>query len=433
MTNLRQELWIWVDQHRQSYIQTLQNLVRVSRGGEDAIQQAIATKLKALGCKVEVIRHTPRTLAADLELVDPKAVDPAERISVVGKWSGTGGGRSLILFAHPDSEPIAGTETWEHDPFAGEIENGRLHGWGAADDLLGIAAMLSGFEALLAIGIKPSGTVILASTPSKRRAQGIIAVLDEGYVADAAIYLHPAESGAGLKDIKATTSGLLRFRITVPGAPPDTPEPTHTPFYHLAVNPIDKAWLVYQSLQTLAERRAREIHHPALAAAVGRSTNLQIAYMSCGDEKQLSRVSPEAVLAGSVTFPPNEKLIDVQSQIIQAVETAANNDAWLKEHPPQLEWVMGTSGVEVPADSPLYQSVSQTIRAVTGLEPAVHPLHSASDIRNPLLHKGIPTVGFGSLAGDLTQAGGHDEWVDVEDYLAMIKVVGSIILNWCGG
>jgi acetylornithine deacetylase len=433
VTDNQQKLWIWVDQHRQSYIQNLQNLVRVSQGGEDIVQQAITANLKRLDCQVEVIRHTPRSIASEFELADPDAVDTTERVSVVGKWSGSGGGQSIILFAHPDSEPIAETETWEHDPFAGEIENGRLYGWGAADDLLGIAAMLSGFEALLAAGFKPLGTVILASTPSKRRAQGIIAVLDEGYVADAAIYLHPAESGAGLKDIKATTSGLLRFRITVPGAPPDTCEPTHTPFYHLAVNPIDKAWLVYQSLQALADRRAREIHHPALAAAVGRSTNLQIAYINCGDEKQLSRVSSEAVLAGSVTFPPTEKIIDVQSQISQAVEAAANNDAWLKEHPPQLEWVMGTSGVGVPADSPLYQTVSQAIRAVTGIEPAVHPLHSASDIRNPLLHKGIPTVGFGSLAGDLTQAGGHDEWVDVEDYLAMVKVVGSIILDWCGG
>jgi acetylornithine deacetylase len=292
--------------------------------------------------------------------------------------------------------------------------------------------MLSGIEALLAAGHKLLGTVILASAPSKRQAQGIIAVLDEGYVADAAIYLHPAESGAGLRDIKATTSGILCFRITVPGALPDTDEPTHTPFYHLAVNPIDKAWLVYQSLQMLANRRAKEIYHPSLGMAVGRSTNLHIAYIKCGDEQQLSRVSPEAVLAGSVTFPPNEKMIDVQTQIAQAVETAANNDAWLKAHPPKLEWIMGTSGVEVPTDSPLYQTVSQSIQAVTGIEPASHSLHSASDIRNPLLHKGIPTVGFGSLAGNFTQAGNHDEWVDVEDYISMIKVVGSVILNWCG-
>ena len=44
----------------------------------------------------------------------------------------------------------------------------------------------------------------------------------------------------------------------------------------------------------------------------------------------------------------------------------------------------------------------------------------------------IPTVGIGPLAGDLTQAGGHDEWVDVEDYRRAIKVRAKIILDWSG-
>ena len=69
--------------------------------------------------------------------------------------------------------------------------------------------------------------------------------------------------------------------------------------------------------------------------------------------------------------------------------------------------------------------------AVTGTEPRNYPLHGGSDIRNPTLHKGIPTVGFGPLSGDSTQLGRHDEWVDVEDYIRAVKVVGSIIVNWC--
>ena len=70
--------------------------------------------------------------------------------------------------------------------------------------------------------------------------------------------------------------------------------------------------------------------------------------------------------------------------------------------------------------------------AVTGVEPGVNPLHSASDIKNPKLFSGIPSVGIGPLAGDLTQAGGHDEWVDVEDYIRTIKICAKIILDWSG-
>jgi acetylornithine deacetylase len=59
-------------------------------------------------------------------------------------------------------------------------------------------------------------------------------------------------------------------------------------------------------------------------------------------------------------------------------------------------------------------------------------LHSASDIRNPKLFRDIPSVGIGPLAGDLTQAGGHDEWVDVEDYIRAIKICAKIIVDWSG-
>lgn len=427
----QQALQNLIDAEQQQHIASLQALVQMSAHGEEALQHEIAGRLKRLGCHVEVIRSVPNKYVLKSDFSSEPSPHVSERVSVVGERPGVGQGRSLLLFAHPDSEPVAGTESWRHAPYAGEIENGRLYGWGVADDLSGVAAMIGGLEAIHSAGLQPSGSVIVASAASKRRAQGILAVLDRGYVADAAVYLHPAESGAGLQDIKAASSGLLRFRITVTGQPPATSEPTHTPFYHLAVNPIDKAWVVCHALNELGDRRAQQVYHPAFAA-IGRSTNLQIAYIHAGEESRLGRVSSTAVVAGSITFPPNEAIADVQDMVAHALHEAAKRDPWLKHHPPQLEWLMGTSGVEVPLDSPIYRTVQDAIQTVTGVASSAQSLHSASDIRSPILFKGIPTVGFGPLAGDLTQSGGTDEWVDVEDYLRMIKVVSAVIVNWCG-
>ena len=75
-------------------------------------------------------------------------------------------------------------------------------------------------------------------------------------------------------------------------------------------------------------------------------------------------------------------------------------------------------------------SVSRRVSLVRALFPQVNPLHSGSDIRNPKLFSDIPSVGIGPLAGDLTQAGGHDEWVDVEDYIRAIKICAKIIADW---
>ena len=110
----------------------------------------------------------------------------------------------------------------------------------------------------------------------------------------------------------------------------------------------------------------------------------------------------------------------------------AQGDAWLAKNPPAVEWLFGTQGVEVPSDHPLYRTVHQAVVAVTGIQPKVNPLHSASDIKNPKLFSNIPSVGIGPLAGSLTQAGGHDEWVDVDDYIRAIQVCAKIIVDWSG-
>ena len=207
---------------RQEYLAALRELLAASADGEEALQRAIAQRFERLGCDVESISSRPNrfVLAADFG-ADGAEAQP-ERVSVVAVLPGAGGGRSLLAYAHPDSEPVADTDQWRHDPFAGEIDDGRMYGWGIADDLSGVAAMICALDAVQAAGLRLSGPVICASAVSKRRAQGIYAVLERGYQADAAIYLHPAESGAGLGDIKARASGLMYFRITVVGQPPDT-------------------------------------------------------------------------------------------------------------------------------------------------------------------------------------------------------------------
>jgi acetylornithine deacetylase len=428
------KLWQTVDQRRQVYVELLQNLVRASEGGEEATQAFVADKFKDFGCdQVELVKANPRDLTIEHEFVEPARVEPVERISVIGKREGTGGGSSMLFWAHPDTPPVSDAESWEHKPFSGEVDGNRLYGWGASDDLAGVAVMACALEAVLHADLPPAGSVLLGSTASKGYAQGIIAALERGYRADASIYLHPAESEAGLKDIKAVTCGQLMFRIVIPGRPPDTTEPGHIVFYHQAVNPVSKIGLIHQALRQLDRERGERTSYPPLEQAVGRATNLDVTFVRCGGDERPSRVDDRCELVGAVLFPPGEKLSSIQAEIRQAVESAAQQDAWLQSHPPQIEWVRGvSSGTEVPPDHPLYQAVEGAITRVTGIKPRNYLLHPGSDIRNPILHSDIPTVGFGPLGGSSTQIGGHDEWVDLDEYIQAVKIAGSIILTWCG-
>lgn len=418
--------------HRESIIGFLRELIAQTQHGEAAVQNAIAAASAKMGCKVERVTYDPQTVPMVQEFAAEQAITQGLRECVVAKTGTAGAGRSLLFFGHPDSEPLSRLAEWKHDPFKGEISQQRIYGWGVADDLAGVAIYTQAMAVLKACGLQPKGEVTLVSTPSKRHARGVSALLHQGLTADAAIYLHPAESGMGMKEIKAFASGQLEFRIRVQGAAPPTSEPLQTAFAHLAVNPVAKAFQVFQALQKLDEQRGKEIFHPLLDQAVGRSTNIMVSMINCDVADSLSRVRHECWLGGAISFAPPEPMDQVMGQVQNALVELAKGDAWFSEHPPQLHWESGVTGAQVDADHPLYQTLANAVHRITGHMPRVNPMHTSSDIRNPMVQKNIPTVGLGPLCGSLSQNGQTDEWVDVDDYLAAVTVVASTIIDWCG-
>jgi acetylornithine deacetylase len=329
----------------------LQALIRAQRGGEEAVQQLVAAEARSLGCNVEIVRYRPAEVPMVGEFASARAIDAGERESVVARFPGTGGGRSLIFFAHPDGEPVAGAERWKRDPFAGIVDNGRIHGWGVADDLSGVAIMIEGLRTALAAGRVPAGDVVLASTPSKRHARGVSALLHGGLRADAAVYLHPAESGVGMREIKAFCLGELDFRITVPGVAPSTNEISHLAFTHQAINPADLLMSIHRRLHAFVERRAETRRHPLL----DRSANLLISHLDVGRAGTHTRIAAQGTMEGALTVLPGEDLASVQKEVEAVVGEGV-----------RLDWVSGVSGAEAPLDGPLYRLAAEAIVAVTG-------------------------------------------------------------------
>ncbi|WP_226782835.1 M20/M25/M40 family metallo-hydrolase [Oceaniglobus trochenteri] len=411
----------------------LQRLVVAQAKGEAAVQDVIAEALSAAGCTFQSHSYLPADVPVTGEFAVAENADPHERTAIVGTLPGTDPAcRSLLMFAHPDGEPAHDTSRWTHPPFQTTRIDGRIHGWGVADDLAGCAAAVLAIRHL-AQTPGPRGDLIFASTPSKRHARGVAALLHRGVRADAALYLHPAESGRGMAEIKAVTCGHLEFRVTVCGRAPDTHEPSHTAFSHLAVNPVDKAVILHAALMALAEDRAERIRHPLIEAEVGRASNLHVAAIQAGTMGALSRLAPECALGCALSFPPGESPDTLRREVETALARAAQADPWMADHPPQIDWLSGVTGAEVSRDHPLWKVASGVVGRATGAEPVVNPMHTASDIRVPMIEAGIPCVGFGCLAGDLTHSGRHDEWVDAADYLRMVDVTAAIAADWCAG
>ena len=415
-----------------AYVEMIRELVRASVNGDEAAGECVAALMKQVGGNVTIIRRSFDEATVGTQ--PPEPVGPASqeppRGNVVGTWNGAGRGRSMILFAHHDSPAPSGLDRWRYPAFDPQIVDGRLYGWGAADDKSGVAAMIAAVDALREAGLPPAGDVTLVSCVSKNRARGMAVVLAQGLRADGCIYLHPAESRRGLCEVKNVTPGLLDMRISVDGRAPETSEPRHTPFAHQGENAAAKLVRIAAALLDLDAARGARVSHPAFHGPLGRSTNLMIGAISGGDG--VRKVPVRCSLDCSVTFPEPETIASVQAEIQGAVDTVKAADPWLQEHLPTIEWLEATQPAGIPADHPLFQVVGQSIAAVTGRPPQPYAGHSASDIRIPMTFAGIPAVGFGPRCTQIAAAGADDESIEIAEFLDTVSATALILANWCG-
>lgn len=94
-------------------------------------------------------------LHAELELTE---IDGG---SLLFRWAGRSTERPLVLMAHYDVVP-APAEQWDRDPFAGQIEDGFVHGRGALDDKGPLVCIAEAVETLLHEGFEPARDVYLS-------------------------------------------------------------------------------------------------------------------------------------------------------------------------------------------------------------------------------------------------------------------------------
>ena len=419
-----------VQANRERYITMIGDLVRLSEDGSEPVQNLVAQWLREMECEVTVVSKPFGELSEEVrgaELLDPTVTDVNPHANVIGKCSGNGDGRSTILFSHADSPPPTGTENWTYPPFTPTTADGRIYGWGIADDKSGVVAMVAALDVVMKAQGKPAGDVVVVSCVSKNRTRGMAVALAHGVQGDGCIYLHPAESGDGLREVKTLTAGNLDFTIRVPGKLPPTKEPRHTPFAHMGENACDKAVLIAKALRSWDAERGSRVVDEEFDQQFGRSTNLLLGSISGGHGQK--RIPEECALNYCITFPAPETVASVCAEIEAQIQTVVEGADWQGEAP-KIEWLEGTEPAGVAPDHPLFQSVSAGIAAITGQRPKNYCGHASSDIRIPILYSGIPTVGYGPTSSEIAANGAVDESIDIKEYLDTISATALAVMNW---
>src|SRR5437763_1329411 len=107
-------------------------------GSERAAIELVVERARALGLAAELVEH-------DLDAVRGAPGYPGqeaardELVGAVVRVPGSGAGPRLCIDAHVDVV-TPGAEPWSRDPWSGALEDGRLHGRGAADMKGAVAA-----------------------------------------------------------------------------------------------------------------------------------------------------------------------------------------------------------------------------------------------------------------------------------------------------
>nr|WP_272212508.1 M20/M25/M40 family metallo-hydrolase [Marinicella sp. W31]MDC2878421.1 M20/M25/M40 family metallo-hydrolase [Marinicella sp. W31] len=279
-------------------------LIADQKTGGGQVQSLLARHFTDKGCAVETITYRPADVKLVNEFANASVLPDTEETAVVARLGSDAPSNRILIFAHPDAENVRATGDWAHDPFDLRIDNGHMVGWGIADDLAGVAAMAALPAILAATGATDNTEVIFASAPSKALARGTAALLcHHGVDADVAVYLHPAESGAGLGEIKGLSSGHVEFSVTVKGRQPPTTEPLQTALAHRGVDPLDKASHLIAALRRMDLERADRIRHPVLEKAAQRSTNLMISHIEAGKPNALARFPQSCTFSAALAFP----------------------------------------------------------------------------------------------------------------------------------
>ncbi len=407
-----------VDELRGEMLDFLASIVRYpSVTGEEAeAQRYVAGFLRKMGLLVDVW---------DIREEDLKDHEGAGAVTlgrsrpvVVGVKRGSGGGRSILLNGHIDVVEAGLGENWTVHPWQAEVKGDYLYGRGSCDMKGGLTTAVFALAAVMRAGIRLRGDVVIQSVPGEEDGGvGTLACIHRGYVADAGIIPEPTRLAVGIAQ-----AGCVNFRVVVRGLS------AHGCMRDEGVSAVEKFYPVLQALLRWERQRNLELQHPFFQCYENK-VPISIGTVRAGS---WNSTVPELLVAeGRAGMLPGESPEDFKREMEEVIVEATRGDPWLREHPPEVEWLSGMwEPAELDPDHPFVLSLAESFRRVTGEEPKLVGVTYGSDMRLFTRYGGVPTVLFGP--GDVRRAHFPDEYVPISEVTTAAKVLAELLVEWCG-
>lgn len=379
---------------RDYLVAALMDLVRIDSvnpslvpggAGESRIAAHVAEKLRALDMTVTTLEAT------------------SGRPSVVGRLTGPGGGRSLMLNAHLDTVGIEG--------MAGALEpaihDGRLYGRGAYDMKGSLAACLAAVKALVDTKTALRGDVVVAAVADEEYASLGTAEVVRQIPVHAAVVTEPTEL-----DICVAHKGFVWLEVETLG------KAAHGSRFFEGIDANMRMGRFLGRLDRLEQDLRARPPHPLVGPP-----SLHAPTLRGGSE--LSTYAASCRLGIERRTVPGETEAGVRAEIEALIEQTRAADPGFKA---SVRCLLARNAFEVSPDAPIVSAVRAAAVRHLGRSPALigKPFWMDSAI---LADAGVETVIIGPV-GD----GAHtsEEWVDLRSLEKVAAILADSAAEYCG-
>lgn len=395
----------WIDAHFEDEVRFLQALVRVPTDtppGNNA-------------------PHAERTaeLLSDFGFTAEKHVVPAQEVQNAGLQSITnlvvrrkyGAGKTVALNAHGDVVPPG--EGWTHDPYGGEVADGKLYGRAAAVSKCDFATFTFATRAIESLKLQLMGSVEMYFTYDEEFG----GELGPGWLLEKGLVKPDLLIAAGFSyQVITAHNGCLQMEVTVHGkmghaAVPDT-----------GVDALQAATLILNALyhqNTLYKQissQVKGITHPYLNVGLiqgGTNTNV---------------VPGKVVLKLDRRMIPEENPVEVEATLRRIIDAAVAESKGITVEVKRM--LLSLALQPLPGNKPLVDALCQHASTVFGesIEASGTPLYTDARL---FCERGIPAVLYGCGPRTVLESNAKraDEHIALEDLRRATKVIARTLFD----
>lgn len=328
-------------------------------------------------------------------------------------------GPHLMFAGHTDVVPPGDENAWAHPPFAAEIAGGEMFGRGAVDMKGGIACFVAALARYVEKHGAPTGSVSLLITGDEEgpAINGTVRLLEwaaaKGEAWDGAIVGEPTNPDVLGDMIKIGRRGSLSGFLRVTG------RQGHVAYPHLADNPVPGLLVLLGGLLQPPFDKGTVDFQP---------TNLEITSIDVGN-KATNVIPARATAAFNVRFNDTWDAKTLRAEILRRFKSAADDHCRNGQRSTpvvfEVEWSERPSAVFLTRDDKLVDTLSRSIKAVTGRKPQPSTSGGTSDAR--FIKDYCPVVEFGLVGQTMHMV---DERVALADLETLTQIYLSFIENW---